>query len=458
MRTQALQALTQEDRMHIQLSDHFSYGRLLRFTLPSIVMMIFTSIYSVVDGFFVSNFAGKTPFAAVNLIMPVLMILGTVGFMFGTGGTAIVAKVLGEGDRDRANRYFSLFTYVAFGLGALFSVLGILFIRPIARLLGAEGALLENCVVYARINLAATPFFILQLLFQSFFITAEKPQLGLAVTISSGVTNMVLDAVLVTLLPLPFKLTGAAIATAMSQAVGGVVPLFYFFRKNSSILQLGKTSYEGKAVLRACTNGSSEFMSNISMSIVGMLYNIQLMKYAGENGIAAYGVMMYVSMVFSGAFIGYSIGTAPVIGYHYGAQNHRELKSLLRKSICLISIFGICMVTAAQLLAVPLSKIFVGYDPALMALTVSGFRIFALSFLFMGFAIFSSGFFTALNDGLTSALISFLRTLVFQVAAVVLLPLIWGIDGVWISIVVAEVMAVMLGIVFLILKQKKFQY
>ena len=444
--------------MNIRLSDHFSYGRLLRFTLPSIAMMIFTSIYSVVDGFFVSNFAGKTPFAAVNLIMPFLMVVSTVGFMFGTGGTAIVAKVLGEGDRDRANRYFSLFTYVAFGLGALFSVLGILFIRPIARLLGAEGALLENCVVYARINLAATPFFILQLLFQSFFIAAEKPQLGLAVTISSGVTNMVLDAVLVTLLPLPFKLTGAAIATAMSQAVGGVVPLFYFFRKNSSILQLGKTSYEGKAVLRACTNGSSEFMSNISMSIVGMLYNIQLMKYAGENGIAAYGVMMYVSMVFSGAFIGYSIGTAPVIGYHYGAQNHRELKSLLRKSICLISIFGICMVTAAQLLAVPLSKIFVGYDPALMALTVSGFRIFALSFLFMGFAIFSSGFFTALNDGLTSALISFLRTLVFQVAAVVLLPLIWGIDGVWISIVVAEVMAVMLGIVFLILKQKKFQY
>lgn len=444
--------------MNIRLSDHFSYGRLLRFTLPSIAMMIFTSIYSVVDGFFVSNFAGKTPFAAVNLIMPFLMVVSTVGFMFGTGGTAIVAKVLGEGDRDRANRYFSLFTYVAFGLGVLFSVLGILFIRPIARLLGAEGALLENCVVYARINLAATPFFILQLLFQSFFITAEKPQLGLAVTISSGVTNMVLDAVLVTLLPLPFKLTGAAIATAMSQAVGGVVPLFYFFRKNSSILQLGKTSYEGKAVLRACTNGSSEFMSNISMSIVGMLYNIQLMKYAGENGIAAYGVMMYVSMVFSGAFIGYSIGTAPVIGYHYGAQNHRELKSLLRKSICLISIFGICMVTAAQLLAVPLSRIFVGYDPALMALTVSGFRIFALSFLFMGFAIFSSGFFTALNDGLTSALISFLRTLVFQVAAVVLLPLIWRIDGVWISIVVAEVMAVMLGILFLILKQKKFQY
>ncbi|MGM9588859.1 MAG: MATE family efflux transporter [Faecousia sp.] len=444
--------------MTIKLSDHFSYGRLLRFTLPSVAMMIFTSIYGVVDGFFVSNYAGKTPFAAVNLIMPVLMIVATVGFMFGTGGTAIVAMVLGEGDRERANRYFSLFTYVAFVLGVIFAILGFLVIRPIARMLGAEGELLENCVIYARIILIATPFYILQLLFQSFFITAEKPQIGLAVTISSGVTNMVLDAVLVTLLPQAYKLIGAAAATAMSQVVGGVVPLFYFFRKNSSILRLGKTRYEGRAIARACTNGASEFMSNISSSVVGMLYNLQLIKYAGENGIAAYGVMMYVSMVFSGTFIGYSIGTAPVIGYHYGAQNHPELKSLLRKSLSLIGIFGVCMLTAAQLLAVPLSRFFVGYDPDLMNLTVSGFRIFALSFLIMGFAIFFSGFFTALNDGLTSALISFLRTLVFQVAAVLLLPLIWGIDGVWVSIVVADLMAVILGAAFVVLKQKKYKY
>ena len=444
--------------MNIKLSDHFSYGRLLRFTLPSIAMMIFTSIYSVVDGFFVSNFAGKTPFAAVNLIMPVLMIVSTVGFMFGTGGTAIVARILGEGDRERANRYFSLFTYVAFGLGVLFSVLGILLIRPIAGLLGAEGELLDSCVVYACVNLAAMPFFILQLLFQSFFITAEKPQLGLAVTVSSGVTNMVLDAVLVTLLPQAYKLVGAALATAMSQVVGGVVPLLYFFRKNSSLLRLGKTRFEGRAVLRACTNGSSEFMSNVSMSIVGMLYNLQLIRYAGEDGIAAYGVMMYVSMIFSGAFIGYSIGTAPVIGYHYGAQNHPELRSLLRKSLSLIGAFGICMVIAAQLLASPLARVFVGYDASLMALTVSGFRIFALSFLFMGFAVFSSGFFTALSDGLTSALISFLRTMVFQVAAVLLLPLIWGINGVWVSIVAADFMAVILGMSCLVIKRRKYRY
>ena len=446
--------------MRIQLSDHFSYRRLIRFTLPSIAMMIFTSIYGVVDGFFVSNFAGKTPFAAVNLIMPVLMILATVGFMLGTGGTAIVARTLGEGDKERANAYFSLFVYLAFGLGVLFSILGIALARPLSALLGAEGELLENCVLYARIVLLALPFYILQLLFQSFFVTAEKPHLGLVVTISSGVTNMVLDCVLVMLLPQEYKLAGAAVATALSQCVGGVFPLIYFFRKNASLLRLGRTRFYGKATLQAFTNGSSEFMSNISMSLVGMLYNIQLMKYSynGEDGIAAYGVMMYVSMIFSGAFIGYSVGTAPVIGYHFGAQNHAELKSLLKKSLRMIMIFALAMVAAAELLATPLAKLFVGYDARLMQFTIDGFRIFSLSFLFMGIAIYGSGFFTALSDGLTSALISGLRTLVFQIAAVLLLPLIWGVDGIWVSIVVAEFMAAALTALFLVGKRKKYHY
>lgn len=444
--------------MRIQLSDHFSYGKLIKFTLPSIAMMIFTSIYGIVDGFFVSNFAGKTSFAAVNLIMPVLMILGTVGFMFGTGGTAIVAKTYGEGDKEKANSYFSLFVYLAFGLGVLLAGLGILFARRIALFLGATGDLLENCVVYARIILLALPCFVLQVMFQSFFVAAEKPNLGLTVTISSGVTNMVLDAVLVILLPQQYKLAGAAVATAMSQVVGGVVPLFYFFRKNDSILRLGKTRYDGRAVMKACVNGSSEFMSNISMSLVGILYNGQLMKYAGENGVAAYGVMMYVSMIFSAAFVGYSIGTAPIIGYHDGARNYPELHGLLRKSLRMIGIFGVGMVVSGELLASPLSKLYVGYDKELMDMTVSGFRIFALSFAFMGFAIFASGFFTALNDGVTSAIISFLRTLVFQCAAVIFLPILWGINGVWISIIVAEVMAVVLSTIFLVAKQKKYHY
>lgn len=444
--------------MKIQLSDHFTYRRLLRFTLPSICMMIFTSIYGVVDGFFVSNFAGKTPFAAVNLIMPFLMILSTVGLMFGTGGSAIVAKTFGEGDSKKANEYFSLFVITTFLLGVIFAVPSIIFIKPIASLLGAEGQMLEDAAVYGRIILLALPFSVLQYLFQSFFVTAERPKLGLAVTVSAGVTNMVLDAVLVLLLPQEYKLAGAAAATALSQVVGGVVPLFYFMRKNDSILRFCKTRFDGKAILKACTNGSSEFMSNIAMNLVGMLYNKQLLKYAGENGVAAYGVLMYVSLIFSAAFLGYSIGTAPIVGYHDGAKNYSELKGLLKKSLIMVGAFGVWMIICAEILAVPLAKVFVSYDAELMALTVSGFRIFSLSFAFMGFAIYASGFFTALNDGLTSALISFLRTLVFQVVAVIALPKMWGIDGIWYSIVVAEFMAVVLSAFFLIFKRNKYHY
>lgn len=440
----------------IKLSDHFTYGRLLRFTLPSIVMMIFTSIYGVVDGFFVSNFVGKTPFAAVNFIMPFLMILGTLGFMFGTGGSALVARTMGEGNREKANRIFSLLVYVSLGLGVVIAVLGIAFIRPTAAVLGAEGTMLDDCVTYGRVILIALPAYILQMEFQSFFVTAEKPDLGLAVTVASGVTNMVLDALLVGVLRL--GLVGAAAATAMSQTVGGVVPLIYFARPNSSLLRLGKTHYDGKALLRTCTNGSSELMSNVSMSLVSMLYNMQLLKYAGENGVAAYGTMMYVNLIFLAVFIGYSIGTSPVVGFHFGAENHAELHGLLRKSLVIIGVFSVCMLAMGFFLAAPLSHIFVGYDGELLEMTVHGFHIFACSFLFAGVAIFSSGFFTALNDGLTSAVISFLRTLVFQVAAVLLLPLVWGIDGIWWSIVAAEAMAVVVDCVFLIAKQKKYHY
>ena len=442
--------------MKIGLSDHFTYGKLIRFTMPSIAMMIFTSIYSVVDGFFVSTFAGKTPFAAVNFIMPFLIMLGALGFMFGAGGSALVAKTLGEGDPHRANRIFSLITYTSIVVGIVLAILGIVFIRPVAALLGAEGQMLEDSVVYGRIILAALPFFMLQMEFQSFFITAEKPNLGLITTVISGIANMVLDAVLVGLLSM--GLVGAAVATAISQLLGGVIPILYFLRPNQSLLRLTKTEYDGGVLLKTCTNGSSELMSNISMSLVGMLYNLQLLKYAGEDGVAAYGVLMYVSLVFAAVFIGYSIGTAPVIGYHYGAQNHEELKSLLQKSLLIIGVCSVGMVVAALLLSVPLSILFVGYDPALLELTKKGFLVYSFSFLFTGYAIYASGFFTALNDGITSAIISFLRTVVFQVAAVLLLPLLWDIDGIWWSLVVAEGMAVAVSALFLAGKQKKYHY
>ena len=418
--------------MKIQLSDHFDYKKLLRFTLPSIVMMIFTSIYGVVDGFFVSNFVGKTPFAAVNFIMPFLMILGAIGFMFGTGGSAIIAITMGAGEHEKAKRLFSMFVYVSLVCGAVIGVLGILFIRPVAVLLGADGIMLDNCVLYGRVILISLPAFILQYEFQSFFITAEKPQLGLAVT--------------------------AAAATAFSQAVGGIVPLIYFGRPNSSLLRLSRTGFDGSALLKACTNGSSELMSNISMSVVSMLYNAQLMKYAGEDGVAAYGVLMYVNMIFLAVFIGYSVGVAPVIGYHYGAGNHEELKGLLKRSLVLTGIFSVGMLALAEGLARPLSMIFVGYDRELLNLTLKGFWIYSFSFLFAGIAIYGSSFFTALGNGLVSALISFLRTLVFQVAAVLIFPMVWGIDGIWISIVAAELMAALVTALFLIGKRKKYRY
>ncbi len=440
----------------IQLSDHFNFQRLLGFTFPSIIMMVFTSIYGVVDGFFVSNYVGKTPFAAVNFIMPLLIILGCAGFMFGTGGSALIAKNMGEGNMKKANELFSLIVYAAVACGILLMVLGLIFIRPVALLMGAKGQLLEDSVLYGNIILIAQPFFILQYEFQCLFATAEKPKFGLYVTVASGVTNMILDAIFVAIFH--WGLVGAAAATAFSQFVGGVIPLIYFARKNSSQLQLGTCKFDGRALLKTCTNGSSELMSSISASVVGMLYNIQLMKYAGENGVASYGVLMYVSMIFQAIFIGYSVGGAPIVGYHYGAQNYDELKNLRKKSIILINIFSILMFMAGQILAKPLSLIFVSYDRELLEMTIHAFTIFSFSFLLSGFSIFSSSFFTALNDGLTSALISFLRTMVFQSSTVMIFPMFWALDGIWISIVAAEVMATVVIILLLIGKQKKYHY
>ena len=442
--------------MPIQLSDHFTHRRLLRFTLPSIGMMIFTSIYSIVDGFFVSNFTGKTAFAAVNFIMPVLMILSIIGFMFGTGGSALIAKLLGEGKKEKANETFSLIVYTTFALGVLFAILGMLFIRPIAALLGATGELLDSCVLYARIILLALPFYVLQNEFQCLFVTAEKPSLGLVVTVASGVANIVLDALFVALFR--WGLVGAAVATAISQTVGGALPLLYFGRKNPSLLRLGRCRMDVRSLAFTCANGSSELMNNISISLVSMLYNMQLLRYAGENGIAAYGVLMYVSMIFQSVFVGFSVGSAPVISYHYGAQNTEELRGLLKKSVAIVGSFALTMFAAGEVLSRPLSSLYVSYDADLLELTVRGFMVFSVSFLFSGYAIFASSFFTALNDGVTSALISILRTFLFQITSILLFPLIWGIDGIWWSIVAADMSSVAIALVFLAAKRKTYRY
>lgn len=440
----------------IRLSDHFSYAKLLRFTLPSICMMVFTSIYGVVDGLFVSNFAGKIPFAAINLVMPFIMILGGMGFMIGTGGTALVSKLLGEGKKDEAHSTFSMMVLFTLLLGLVLSAVGFLTMRPVSYFLGATDAMIDDCVLYGRIVTGFTFAFMLQNVFQSFFIAAEKPRLGLIVTVAAGVTNMALDALFIAVFD--WGVAGAAIATGLSQCVGGVLPLIYFLRPNDSLLRMRPTALRLRPILQACGNGSSELMSNISSSLVGMLYNFQLMRLIGEDGVSAYGVLMYVQFIFVAIFIGYSIGSAPVVSFHFGAQNHDELKNLLRKSVLLMSSGGVLLTVAARLLSALLAHLFVGYDAVLFDLTTHAFRLFSWSFLLAGFNIFTSGFFTALNNGAISAAISFLRTLVFQTASVLILPLLLGVDGIWWAITVAEIFAFLISLLFLFLKRNKYHY
>ena len=442
--------------MRIQLSDHFSYRRLLRFVLPSVVMMICTSVYSIVDGLFISNFVGKTQFAAVNLIFPALMAMGTLGFMIGTGGSAIIAKTLGEGRRDKANQYFSMLIYATILFSVLISIPGVLFIRPISLAMGATGEMVDSCVLYGRILIGAQTVFILQNVFQSFFVVAEKPGLSLKLSIAAGLTNFIFDFLFIAVFQ--WGVAGAAAATVMGQMVGGIVPLIYFSRRNDSLLRLTKAKWEGRVLLRACTNGSSEMLTNLSASLVNILYNFQLIKLAGEDGVAAYGAIMYVCFIFAAIFIGYSIGSAPIISYHYGAGNHGELKNLFRKSLTLIGVCGVSLTLLAELFSFPLTKAFVGYDAKLLVMTCRGFQLYALSFLISGFNAFGSAFFTALNNGVVSAAISFLRTLVFQTAVILILPAVLKLDGVWLSLPIAELLALSVTIAFFIWKRKQYHY
>ena len=443
--------------MTIQLSEHFTYKKIFRFALPSIVMMVFTSIYGVVDGTFVSNFVGKTPFAAVNLVWPFLMILGAFGFMIGTGGSALVAKTLGENKKEDANRYFTMLITLVVILGILLTIFGLIVVRPLSHALGARGQMLEDCVTYGRTLMIFNTAFMLQSVFQSLFITAEKPRLGLIMTVAAGLTNMVLDALFIAVFK--WGLVGAALASGLSQCIGGILPLIYFLSsKNDTPLKFVKTKMEGKVLLKACANGASELMTTVSSSLVSMLYNFQLMRLAGQNGIAAYGAVMYVEFAFVAVFIGYSIGTAPIVSYHYGSENHNEVKNMLQKSFKIMSVLGITMMVLAQILASPLAKVFVGYDKKLFDMTVHGFRLFSFYFILAGINIYASSFFTALNNGMISAIISFSRTLGFETLAVIILPIFLQLDGVWLAITVAEICAFVISISFLIAKKEKYHY
>lgn len=446
----------QKAKEQIKLGDHFNYKRLLRFTLPSIVMMVFTSIYGVVDGFFISNFAGKTAFAGINFIMPYVMIIYGAGFMIGAGGSALTGKLLGENKKEEANKVFSMMVYFTLFLGCALGVVGVFTAKPMTIFLGATDAIIDDAVVYGRIMFAFTPAFMLQALFQSFLVTAEKPRAGLFVTVAAGVTNIVLDATFIALFK--WGIVGAAVASGIGQIVGACLPLIYFLGKKECSLKLVKTGLKFKPLFNAVTNGSSELLTNISSSVVGMLFNYQLLKFLGENGVAAYGTIMYVQFIFNAVFIGYAIGVAPIISYNYGAENHEETKNVLKKSIFLMGLSGVAACVIALLLSSPLSKLYVGYDKELYDLTVYAFRIYAFAFVLNGFNIFMSSFFTALNDGLVSAIISFMRTLVFQILFIMTIPIALGSDGLWASVVFAEIAAFFVSAGFLIGMKKKYKY
>jgi len=442
--------------MQINLSEHFTYKKLIKFTLPTIVMMIFTSIYGVVDGLFVSNVVGSNAFASINLIMPVAMIVGTIGFMIGTGGSAIISKTLGEGKKEKANQYFSMLVYLEIILGVILTIIALLVIEPVARWLGATEEMMSDCLTYGRILLIGMVTFILQNSFQSFMVVAEKPKFGLVISILAGITNMVLDFVFIYLFK--WGVAGAALATTASQFVGAIIPMVYFIRKNDTMLRLGKPKFELYPIIKTCTNGSSEMVTNLSLSLVSILFNMQLMKFAGANGVSAYGIIMYVGFIFSGTYLGYSLGNAPIISYHYGANNTEELKSLLNKSVKLLGIVAIVMTFLSEILAKPLASIFVSYDKELLELTINAIRLYSLSYIISWFNIYASSFFTALNNGFISAFISFLRTLLFQVITILVLPAIWGINGIWISVLVAEFLAMIVSTICFIKNRKKYQY
>lgn len=440
----------------IQLSDHFTYGRLIRFTIAPIMTMIFTSVYGIVDGFFVSNYVGSLAFASLNLVFPFLMMISAIGFMFGAGGTALVSMQLGSGEEKKARESFSLLVYTVIVLGVALSCAGYYFAPNVSRLLGADDAMLPYCVLYLRINLFGIVFFMLQNMFQTFLIAAEQPKLGFFVTLLAGCTNMFLDWLLVGELRL--GLAGAAWATVTSQMIGGIVPLFYFISPWAKQIRLGKTAFHLQVLLRSAGNGISEFLSNVSASIVGMLNNLQLLRYAGENGVSAYGVIMYVTFIFVAIFVGYSMGVAPVIGFHYGAENKPELKSLLKKSLLIILIANLLMTGIAELSATVLVKLFVGYDAALYALTVKGMQIYGIAFLVLGFNIFASSFFTALNNGVVSGILSVCRTLIFQLVMIYLLPYLFGTDGLWAVVIAVEGFGFLLSVIFLLGNRKKYGY
>jgi len=444
--------------MKIELQGHYGYGRLVRTMLPSIATMIVSSIYSIADGLFVSNYAGSTAFAAMNIIWPGIQILAVFGLMVGAGGSALVSKTLGEGDQDKACRIFSMLTRITMLAGIAMAFLFFILMKPLTWVLGAEGGMIQMATTYGRIIVITLPLYMIQMMFQPFFMVAEKPELGTQISIICGVVNIVLDALFIIVFRL--GLIGAALGTAISIATGGLFSLIWFLSKrNKTHLQFRKNvKTEWKHVGKSCSNGLSEYVGNVALSVVSICYNLQLMKYIGESGVAAYGILMYLGFVFAAVFIGYNLSVTQIIAFNYGERNHTELRSLLHKSIILISVGGVIMTTVAETAAAPLARFFVGYDESICILTIRAIRIYMLSFLICGLNMFASAWFTALNNGIISAISAFVRTFIFELGCVFILPTFFGVDGIWNAVNVAEVCALLFSAFLITAFSKKYGY
>ena len=440
----------------IQLSDHFTYKKLIRYSIPMIGVLILTSIYGVVDGLFISNVEGDIAFSAVNLILPGVMMFSSIGFMMGSGGAAIVSKTLGEGKKEKASQYFSMIVYFLIIIGIVCAILGCILTKQISSLLGASEKMEKYCIEYGRVLFLFLPFMMLQYMFQSFFAVAEKPNVGLLITLCAGITNAIGDYLLIVVFRL--GITGAAVASGASMVVGSVPAIIYFAFKKDLKFKLVPTKFDWKALGHTMSNGSSEMVTNISMSFVNMLYNAQLMKYYGENGVSAYGVIMYVGFIFSGCYMGVSQAVAPVVGYNYGASNEEELKNVFKKSLIILAVMAIFLTGSAEALSKPLAYVLFSHNEELLKLTTYAIRLYAIGYTISWINIFGSAFFTGLNNGLVSAIISFGRMLVFQLATIFILPLIFDSTGLWLAMPVSEVFSLIVTVTFFITMRKKYNY
>lgn len=442
--------------MSYKISEHFNIKKIIIFTLPSIGMMLISSIYGVVDGFFVSNYIGSNAFAAVNIVWPFEMILGSFGLMIGAGGSALVSKTMGEQKYDLANRYFSMLIIFVIIFGMFISILGIIFNPYIIHLLDLDQETINNCNIYANVLFIFLIFFMLQNIFQSFNIVASKPEMGIITMILSGITNILLDYIFIVILNM--GIFGAALATGLSQFAGAIVPFIFFINKNSTLLRIKFVKIDFKIILKTSYNGISEMLSSISFSLVSILYNIILLSYIGINGVNAYGVILYISYIFISIYFGYSMGISPIISYNYGAKNKKELNNIFNISLVLICSVSILLTFIGYIFAKQLSSIFVNYDKELLNLTTHALHINVFSFLFCGYNIFASSLFTALNNGTVSLILSFLRSLIIQVVCILTIPILFGSEGIWFAGVVSDIISLIISIIFIFKYRNKYGY